>query len=195
MNKEVKKAIKTLKTFLGMETKLEDMPLADGMTTIQADMFEVGEAVFIVVENGDPVPLPIGEYELTDGRILVVEVEGIIAKIEDAMPAEETPAEAKTEVPVEAEKVAPQTTTAKKIIRSTTEEQHFSKLESKIEKLEAKILELSKVKEVVENVVEEVVELTEVKAIKFNPENKTKNDTPLTPLERFRAIKERMNNN
>jgi 5-bromo-4-chloroindolyl phosphate hydrolysis protein len=55
MNKEVKKAIKTLKTFLGMETKLEDMPLADGMTTIQADMFEVGEAVFIVVENADPV--------------------------------------------------------------------------------------------------------------------------------------------
>jgi hypothetical protein len=194
MNKEVKKAIKTLKTFLGMETKLEDMPLADGMTTIQADMFEVGEAVFIVVENADPVPLPIGEYELADGRILTVEVEGVIAKIEDAMPTEENPAEAKTEVPVEAEKVAQQTT-AKKIIKSTVEEQHFSKLEAKITELENKILELSKVKEVVTEVVEEVIELTEVKAIKFNPENKSKNDTPLTPLERFRAIKERMNNN
>ena len=188
MNKEVKKAIKTLKTFLGMETKLEDMPLADGMTTIQADMFEVGESVFIVVENADPVPLPVGEYELADGRILTVEVEGVIAKIEDAMPVEETPAEAKTEVPVEAEKVM-QTTTAKKIIRSTVEEQHFSKLESKIEELEAKILEFSKVKEVVE----EVVELEEIKPIKHNPENKSKNDTPLTPLERFRDIKSRMN--
>jgi len=191
MNKEVKKAIKTLKTFLGMETKLEDMPLADGMTTIQADMFEVGEAVFIVVENADPVPLPIGEYELADGRILEVEVEGIIASIE--LPTEEEVEVEPTEVPVEAEKVAPQTTTAKKIIRSTVEEQHFSKLNAKIEELEAKILELSKVKEVVENVVEEVVELTEVKAIKFNPENKTKNNTPLTPLERFRDIKSRMN--
>jgi hypothetical protein len=191
MNKEVKKAIKTLKTFLGMETKLEDMPLADGMTTIQADMFEVGEAVFIVVENADPVPLPVGEYELADGRILEVEVEGIIASIE--LPTEEEVEVEPTEVPVEAEKVAPQTTTAKKIIRSTVEEQHFSKLNAKIEELEAKILELSKVKEVVENVFEEVVELTEVKAIKFNPENKTKNNTPLTPLERFRAIKSRMN--
>ena len=191
MNKEVKKAIKTLKTFLGMETKLEDMPLADGMTTIQADMFEVGEAVFIVVENAEPVPLPIGEYELADGRILEVEVEGIIASIE--LPTEEEVEVEPTEVPVEAEKVAPQTTTAKKIIRSTVEEQHFSKLNAKIEELEAKILELSKVKEVVENVVEGVVELTEVKAIKFNPENKTKNNTPLTPLERFRDIKSRMN--
>jgi hypothetical protein len=191
MNKEVKKAIKTLKTFLGMETKLEDMPLADGMTTIQADMFEVGEAVFIVVENADPVPLPIGEYELADGRILEVEVEGIISSIE--LPNEEEVEVEPTEVPVEAEKVAPQTTTAKKIVKTTTEEQHFSKLNAKIEELEAKILELSKVKEVVENVVEEVVELTEVKAIKFNPENKTKNNTPLTPLERFRDIKSRMN--
>ena len=191
MNKEVKKAIKTLKTFLGMETKLEDMPLADGMTTIQADMFEVGEAVFIVVENADPVPLPVGEYELADGRILEVEVEGIIASIE--LPTEEEVEVEPTEVPVEAEKVAPQTTTAKKIVKTTTEEQHFSKLESKIEELEAKILELSKVKEVVENVVEEVVELEEVKPIKFNPENKTKNNTPLTPLERYRDIKSRMN--
>ena len=92
-------------------------------------------------------------------------------------------------MPVEAEKVAPQQTTAKKIIRSTVEEQHFSKLESKIEELEAKILELSKVKEVVE----EVVELEEIKPIKHNPENKSKNNTPLTPLERFRDIKSRMN--
>jgi hypothetical protein len=170
-----------------METKLEDMPLADGMTTIQADMFEVGESVFIVVEDAELVPLPVGEYELADGRILVVEVEGIISAINEV--AEETEVVEPTEVPVEAEKVASQTTTAKKIIRSTTEEQHFSKLNSKIEELEAKILELSKVKEVVE----EVIELEEIKPIKHNPENKSVNNTPLTPLERFRDIKSRMN--
>ena len=190
MNKEVKKAIKTLKTFLGMETKLEDMPLADGMTTIQADMFEVGEAVFIVVEDAEPVPLPVGEYELADGRILVVEVEGVIAAINEV--EEETEEVEPTEVPVEAEKVAPQTTTAKKIIRSTVEEQHFSRLELKIEELKAEILALSKVDEVIE-VVKEVVELEEIKPIKHNPENKSVNNKPLTPLERFRDIKSRMN--
>jgi hypothetical protein len=190
MNKEIKKAIKTLKTFLGMETKLEDMPLADGMTTIQADMFEVGESVFIIVEDAEPVPLPVGEYELSDGRILEVEVEGIIASIE--LPTEEEVEVEPTEVPVEAEKVAPQTTTAKKIVKTTTEEQHFSRLELKIEELKAEILALSKVDEIIE-VVKEVVELEEIKPIKHNPENKSVNNKPLTPLERFRDIKSRMN--
>ena len=187
MNKEVKKAIKTLKTFLGMETKLEDMPLADGMSTIQADMFEVGEAVFIVVDEAEPVPLPVGDYELADGRLLVVEVEGVIAEIKEV--AEETEEAEPTEVPVEAEKVTPQTTTAKKIIKSTVEEQHFSKLESKIEELELKILELSKVEEVVEN-----VELEDVKPIKHNPEKKSVEKLEdLSPLERHRLLKSRMN--
>ena len=185
MKENVKEALKTIKAFLGVETKLEDMPLADGMTTIQADSFEVGQAVFIVVPESEPVALPIGEYELADGRILKVEVEGIIASIE--MVEEEAETVEPTEVPVEAEKVQQQTT-AKKIIRSTVEEQHFSKveeLEKKVVELEAKILELSKVEEVVE----EVVELEEVKPIKHNPEKKSENNKPLTPLELFRASK------
>ena len=175
MNKEVKKAIKTLKTFLGMETKLEDMPLADGMTTIQADMFEPGENVFIVVTDAEPVPLPVGEYELADGKILVVKVEGIIDSIVEALPAEENPAEAETEVPVEAEKT-PEQAKVKKIVRSQVEEQHFSALEEKIAELEAKIVELSKV-------TDSVVELAEEpKPIQFNPENsKTIEHIDLTP--------------
>ena len=80
------------------------------------------------------------------------------------MPTEENPAEAKTEVPVEAEKT-PEQAKVKKIVRSQVEEQHFSALEEKIAELEAKIIELSKVTEV-------VVELAEdPKPIQFNPEN------------------------
>ena len=186
MKENVKEALKTIKAFLGMETKLEDQPLADGMTTIQADMFEVGQAVFIVVPEAEPVALPVGEYELADGRILKVEVEGIIASIE--MVEEEAETVEPTEVPVEATKT-PEQTTAKKIIRSTVEEQHFSKLESKIEELEAKILELSKVEEVVE-----VVELEEVKPIKHNPEKKEViNLESMSSLERYRYAKSRLN--
>jgi hypothetical protein len=186
MKENVKEALKTIKAFLGMETKLEDLPLADGMTTIQAESFEEGQAVFIVMPEAEPVPLPIGEYELADGRILKVEVEGIIASVE--MVEEEAEIVEPTEVPVEAEKVQQQTT-AKKIVRSTVEEQHFSKLELKIEELEAKILELSKVEEVVE-----VVELEEVKPIKHNPEKKEViNLESMTSLERYRYAKSRMN--
>jgi len=147
-----------------LDTKLEDQLLADGQTTIQADMFEAGQNVFIVVPDSEPVPLPIGEYELTDGKILVVKAEGVIDSIVDALPTEENPAEAETEVPVEAEKT-PEQAKVKKIVRSQVEEQHFSALEEKIAELEAKIVELSKVTEVVVELAEEP------KPIQFNPEN------------------------
>ena len=147
-----------------LDTKLEDQVLADGQTTIQADMFEPGESVFIVVTDAEPVPLPVGEYELADGKILVVKEDGVIDSIVEALPAEENTDEAETEVPVEAEKT-PEQTKVKKIVRSQVEEQHFSALEEKIAELEAKIVELSKV-------TDSVVELAEEpKPIQFNPEN------------------------
>jgi len=157
-----------------LDTKLEDQVLADGMTTIQADMFEAGENVFVVVPDAEPVPLPVGDYELADGKILVVKQEGIIDSIVE--PTEENPAEAETEVPVEAEKT-PEQAKVKKIVRSQVEEQHFSALEEKIAELEAKIVELSKVTE------EVVVELAEEpKPIQFNPENsQTIQHIDLTP--------------
>ena len=159
-----------------LDTKLEDQVLADGMTTIQADMFEPGENVFIVVTDAEPVPLPVGEYELADGKILVVKEEGVIGSIVEALPTEENTDEAETEVPVEAEKT-PEQAKVKKIVRSQVEEQHFSALEEKIAELEAKIIELSKVTE------EVVVELAEEpKPIQFNPENsKTIEHIDLTP--------------
>ena len=146
-----------------LDTKLEDQVLADGMTTIQADMFEAGENVFIVVPDAEPVPLPVGEYELADGKILVVKEEGIIDSIVEAT-EENTEEPKEEEIPVEAEKT-PEQAKVKKIVRSQVEEQHFSALEEKIAELEAKIVELSKV-------TDSVVELAEEpKPIQFNPEN------------------------
>ena len=158
-----------------LETKLEDQVLADGQTTIQADMFEAGENVFIVVTDAEPVPLPVGEYELTDGKILVVKEEGIIDSIVEAT-EENTEEPKEEEIPVEAEKT-PEQAKVKKIVRSQVEEQHFSELEEKIAELEAKIVELSKVTE------EVVIELAEEpKPIQFNPENsKTVEHIDLTP--------------
>lgn len=158
-----------------LDTKLEDQVLADGMTTIQADMFEAGQNVFVVVTDADPVPLPVGEYELADGKILVVKVEGVIDSIVEALPTEENPEEAKTEVPVEAEKT-PEQAKVKKIVRSQVEEQHFSKveeLEREVAELKAKIVELSKVEDEQPTDVIEFKE-EEIKPIQFNPENSTK---------------------
>jgi hypothetical protein len=69
------------------------MMLKDGVTILEAESFEAEQAVFIVTENGDKVPAPVGKHELEDGRILVITQEGIIAEIKDAMVEEETPAD------------------------------------------------------------------------------------------------------
>jgi len=162
--------INKIKSLLGMEVKLEQMKLIDGTTILEADAFEMDNEVFIVTEDEQKIPLPIGEYELENGMILVVAVEGIIAEIKEAVVEEVAPeAEApEVEVEVEAEAAAP---TAKKTIESIVKETFFSEIETlKNENIELKAqLELlSKVDEVTE----EVTELSEEpKPISFNPEN------------------------
>lgn len=166
MNKEIKDALKTIKTFLGMEVKLEQMKLVDGNTLIEADSFEVGASVMIVVPEGEPVPLEVGKYELEDGRLLIVEEKGMIASIE------EMPKEAEEEMPVEAD-VTPEVEVKqpKKVVSIT--EQHFAEMEAKIADLETKLAAMTPVVE------EEVIELTEEpKPIQFNPEN-------VNPIERI----------
>lgn len=72
--------IKTVRTLLGMEGNLEMMKLIDGTTVLGAEMFEAGNEVFIVTEDEQKVPLPVGEYELENGMVLVVIEKGIISK-------------------------------------------------------------------------------------------------------------------
>lgn len=74
------------------QMKFEDITLEDG-TIVSADSMEVGSAVFIMVEE-EKQPLPVGEYALADGSLLVVAEEGIIAEIKAVEEAEEeAPAE------------------------------------------------------------------------------------------------------
>jgi hypothetical protein len=63
--------------------ELAQIKLVDGVTILEAEAFEAGQAVFVVAENGDKVPAPIGEHELEDGRILVITEEGMIAEIKE----------------------------------------------------------------------------------------------------------------
>jgi len=169
--KNASKILKTIMTKLGMEVKLEQMKLADGVTVIEADMFEAENEVFIVTEDEQKIALPVGEYELEDGKLLVVAVEGMISEVKEKEAEEEMPAEAEVEVEAEAAPQAPTASTPKKVIESTVRESHFSAeeieaIQKENEELKSKIAELSKV--------EEVVELEEtIKPITFNPENKT----------------------
>jgi hypothetical protein len=143
------------------------MKLMDGITIFEADAFEMDKEVFIVTEDEQKIPVPIGEYELEDGRILVVEVEGIILEIKEVATEEEVVEEApEVEVEVEAEA----TPTAKKTIESVVKETFFAEIEKLTNEnieLKAQLEKLSKVDEVTN----EVTELSDITPISFNPEN------------------------
>jgi hypothetical protein len=88
---------------LSEEVKFEQQALENG-TVLEAEAFEAGNEVFIVTED-EKVAVPVGEYELEDGKILVVSEEGLIAEIKEAG-EEETPeeeVEAKEDVVLEEE--------------------------------------------------------------------------------------------
>jgi hypothetical protein len=165
--------INQIKTLLGMEVKLETMKLSDGVTVLEAEMFEAGNEVFVVTEDEQKIALPIGEYELEDGRILIVVEEGVISEIkekeaEEEEAPEEAPIEeeAKKEQEMETSKAAP-----KKIVESMIKESFFSEIEALKNENNALKAELSKLKEAKE------VELSEVKPISFNPENENTNES------------------
>jgi hypothetical protein len=165
--------INKIKQLLGMEVNLAEMMMADGVTKISADAFEAGNEVFVVTEDEQMIPVPVGEYELEDGMVLVVVEEGMISEIKEMPTTEEVAPEEQVapEVPVEAEteKVAP-----KKTVESIVKETFFAEIENlkkENQELKAKLELLSKV----DAVEETKTELFEVPTpISFNPENENK---------------------
>ena len=162
-----------IKTFLGEEkieqqveeTQVEETQLEesqekvelaqaklDNGTVLEAEAFEAGNEIFIVTED-ERVAVPVGEYQMEDGQILVVEEEGIIGEIK-AQEAEE-------EVEAEEEEMA-----------------YVSKeeFESAVEEIKGMINELKKDKEemaqVEEQVKQELSETPAVEPITHNPEAK-----------------------
>ena len=168
----IREAINTIKTYLNMEVKLAKMMLVDGVTVLEANEFVAGQEVYIVSDE-EKIPLPIGEYELEDGKILVVSEDGIIAEIKEVAEEEEA-VEPEAEVPVEAT-VETVEATPKKIIKSVSEEHHFAelaKLQSEIDALKLAAVE----------VIETVEEVELARAIVYNPENRNEvNHVDLTP--------------
>ena len=79
-----------IKTLLNIEVKLEEQKLENG-TVVSAEAFEKDNEIFIVTDD-EKVAMPVGEYILEDGRLVVVEAEGMIAdvrEVSDEVPAKE----------------------------------------------------------------------------------------------------------
>ena len=153
-----------IKTYLGEEVKeespkealeLAQLKLENG-TVLEADAFESGNEIFILTED-EKVAVPQGEYLMEDGRMLVVEEEGVIAEIKAAEEKEE-------EVEQEEEE--------KEEMQYVRKEE----FESAVEEIKGMIKELKEEKEkkeeMAEQVKEELSQTPAVEPISHNPEAK-----------------------
>lgn len=196
-----------VRELLGMEIKLEQRKLEDGVTIIEADAFEAEAEVVIITEDEQRIPLPIGDYKMDDGMILVVAEDGIIAEIkEEAAEEEVIEEEAEKEYEEKEEEMATEEAKpVKKVVESVSKETYFAEIESlkkENEELKSQIQKLSKVEEVTEEAAEEVVEeKTElsaeelnpaVKPISFNPENKQETERILYAQNRTETTLDRI---
>lgn len=192
-----KAILNKVKELLGMEVKLEQRKLEDGVTVIEADAFEAGAEVMIVTEDEQMIPLPVGEYVMEGGEeVLVVTEEGLISEIkakEEEVEEEVVEEEAKKD-DKEEEEMAEESRPIKKTVESIVKETFFTEIENlkkENAELKAKLETLSSDENTNEEVVEEttneevttteVEEVAEVelsseepaaKPISYNPENK-----------------------
>jgi hypothetical protein len=174
-----------VRVLLGMEVKLETMKLDDNVTVIEAEAFEADNEVVVVTEDEQKIPLPVGNYNLEDGRVLVVAEEGLIAEVKEK--EEEVAVEEEVEVekdePMEEEMSDAPTKEVKKTIESVVKETFFSEMEAlkkENEELKAKLAG---------NVeVELASEEPTVDPISFNPENVQKIENIKLASKRERSI-------
>jgi hypothetical protein len=147
-----KEIVKKICVALNIEVKLEQMKLNDGVTVIEADSFEANNEVFVVTEDDQRIPLPVGEYVVENGMLLIVTQEGVIAEIkEQEEPAEEEAPE--EEMKKDEEKMI-EKSAVKKTVESMVKETFFSEyeaLKSENEALKVKLAQMEEPKAIVHN--------------------------------------------
>ena len=119
---------------------LEQVKTEDGQAIFEADAFEVGQAIFIVTEDGK-IPAPAGEFAMEDGNIVEVDENGVIveiAKKEAEVEEEEIVEEVEAQNDIMKDEIKEEMgMKPKKTVKSKTEmeESYFS---AQIKELEAK---------------------------------------------------------
>ena len=152
-----------IKTLLNIDVKLMEQKLENG-TVVSAEAFEKDNEIFIVTDD-EKVAMPVGEYILEDGRLLVVEAEGVIADVREV--SDEVPAKEEEETEDLEEEVKEEMSYATK--------EELAEVKTMVEEIKAMLEPKEEMsEEVKEEIVEEVKEeLSAVKPIKHNPEAST----------------------
>lgn len=161
-----------IKTYLGEDTadivenieqsqvvELAQAKLDNG-TVLEAEAFEAGNEIFILTDD-EKVAVPVGEYTMEDGQILVVSEEGLIGEIKSAEQEEEVEASEEVEEQLEEEVEAKYAT-----------KEELAEVKSLVEEIKQMIEKKEEMSEVEGQVKEELSETPATEAITHNPEPK-----------------------
>lgn len=163
--------LKNIKTFLGEEiqeevkVELAQAKLENG-TIVESESFKAGDEIFIITDD-EKVAMPVGEYVMEDGKLLVVEEEGIIADyrvVSDDVPQKEDELEEKKEE-MDEEAVVEDWAGMEKRIKN---------LEDAIADIKSKMGEKEDFEKVEEQVKQELSETPAAEPISHNPEMEDK---------------------
>ena len=150
-----------------LETKVElaQAKLENG-TVVESESFKEGDEIFIVTDD-DKVAMPVGEYVMEDGKLLVVKEEGIIADYR----------EVSDEVPAEGDEMAEEESPAEKADWAKSYEELKNKvdnLEDAIADIKERLGEKEDYKKLEEEVKQQLSETPAAEPITHSPEVKKK---------------------
>jgi hypothetical protein len=136
-----------IKVLLGVEVKMAEALLEDGVTKVEAEAFEPGKKIFVVSETGEKGPAPEGIHTTDDGTKVTVDAEGTITAVEKPEPEVEVEIEAEAEVPAGEKSAEQPTKTEGEITREEREKAIDGVMSSCMMAIEEVVKEIGIVKE------------------------------------------------
>lgn len=171
-----------IKIALGMEVKMAEAILEDGVTKVEAEAFEPGMKIFVVSEAGEKAPAPEGTHTTQDGTKVTVDAEGTITSVE------------KPEAPVEVEVEAAEEVAPAEDVKAIVEEKVSEMMEKVMMAVEEVAKEVGVIKEEMAAYKAKMEKMSKTPAANkistFNKEVSTTSDSVEARLEALNAIKE-----
>jgi hypothetical protein len=192
MNNYYLNKLNQIKIALGMDVKMVDAVLKDGVTRVSAETLESGSKIYVVAEDGTKAPAPEGIHELEDGTKVYVDAEGTITEVEKPEQEVEIEIEAAAEEVPAGEKSAEQPTKSEATI---TKEEMAAYVDGIMEKVMMTIEEVAKeIGSVKEEMASYKSKMEKMSSTPASTKISTFNNEPATPVDAVDARIEGLNN-
>lgn len=188
-----KNKLNQIRVMLGMEVKMVESVLEDGVTRVETESLEPGFELFVVSETGEKAPAPEGTHTLEDGTKVTVDAEGkitLVEKAEEPKVEVEVEAAAEEEVKVEEEVKGVPAEMVKKLVEEKIDEM-MTKVYAALEEV---VKDITEVKEEMAAQKEKMAKLSKTpgasKVSTFNTDVPTDGETSIEArLEKLKSLK------